>query len=715
MQAPEQRVQNTGTPAGYVALFGVAFALRALVAFEGRDALLLTVPVGDSAVFDEWARRIAAGDVAGQGVLWQAPGAAWLLGLAYSLFGPGLLVGRLLQALLGAATAVLTADLGRRLVGRGTGLAAGWLYALYAPAIFFGLRLGKPAGATFFVVLLAHTLARHGTRPRFGLALGAGLLAAAAALTRENLALLVPVVLLAVGRQAGVRAAGVALVGVLVGLLPLGLRNLSAEVPLHSTTANLGSNLWIGNNDRADGLYVPMVVGHGSPSYERGDAQALAEDDLGRALDGAAVSEYWRLRALDWAEDHPGRASALTATRAWYLVHATEWMDSIAYGPVADGSFWLSALGVPLRFGLLLPLALAGLVLAGARRRLLVWPILVPVVVVLAAHLPFFVFARFRAPILPLLCVPAVLGARGLALRIPGWKRAAWVAVVALVVVHLPTPAGESAASASYSSAGSALRANGREAEARTAFERALDFDSGNALAHFNLGQLLAASGELDAAEPHLVKAIELQGEFELDARLAVVEGLIALGLWDRARLELEPVARLNQLDADTDHRIGRLFRRMGEPARAMTHYRRALLTRPRHGAAANDLGFLLWTHGQWAKAAQAFERALAAQPDLLPALVNLAGLLASCPEGEVRDGQRALELAGRARDSGAPLETALDLEAMALAELGRFEEAARTAERAQEAARRAGHDRLGQEIGRRRALYSAGRAYRSG
>ena len=72
-------------------LFGAAFLLRALFAVEAGKGLLLSVPVGDEQVFLDWGMRVAGGQVAGEGTLWQAPGAAWLLGGWYSLVGPGLL------------------------------------------------------------------------------------------------------------------------------------------------------------------------------------------------------------------------------------------------------------------------------------------------------------------------------------------------------------------------------------------------------------------------------------------------------------------------------------------------------------------------------------------------------------------------------------------------------------------------------------------------
>ena len=131
--------------------------------------------------------------------------------------------------------------------------------------------------------------------------------------------------------------------------------------------------------------------------------------------------------------------------------------------------------------------------------------------------------------------------------------------------------------------------------------------------------------------------------------------------------------------------------------------------------AAANDLGYLQLTYGEFEEARRAFEQALSADPFLRPAVVNLASLLASAPDDAVRDGDRALELARRSTAAGASQEVAWDLEAMALAELGRFEEAAQVAARAVARAQEVGKAAYAADVARREGLYRLGRPYRSG
>lgn len=703
----------------YLLLFGAAFLLRALFAIEAGKGLVLSVPVGDEVVFLDWGTRVSQGQVAGEGTLWQAPGAAWLLGAWYSLVGPGLLAGRLLQALLGAGTAVLLADLGRRLVGRRVGLAAGWVWAFYAPAIFLGARLGKPAAATFFLVAAFQLVLVR--RP--WTALLAGLAIGAAALTRESLVLLVPLLLWELAKSRGGSAAGLGLAGVLLAGGALVARNVAAGAPALAYTANLGPNLWIGNHEGADGLYQAMRPGRGSPGFEREDARRLAEGAAGTRLDEGEVSRHWRGEALGWIGEQPGTALALLGTKARLLLHDNEWMDSVSYHAARAESLLLGILGWSMRFGVLLPLALLGAIYSRSR-----WYLRAPALLALAAHLPFFVFARFRAPALPFLILLAVLGVHGLVSE-QGWRRqwrgllfALLWAVLAFLPVAPPhdldqghLEQSESAFATSFNNVGAALYDRGRTDEARGAFERALEADPEHANANFHMGRLLAEAGDLDGAEPYLAAAVGAAPHYEIDARLAVVASLIGQSRFDVARRELEAAAQLGAADGEATYRCGRLFRQLGDGDRAASLYLSALELDPGLAAAANDLGWLWLTHGDLEGALGAFEDALAADPELRPALVNLASLLASAPREDLRDGARALDLARRAGLAGASEAVVLDLEAMALAELGRFEEADLAATRSAEQARMAGQGAYAADVERRRALYRSQMPYRSG
>jgi hypothetical protein len=96
----------------------------------------------------------------------------------------------------------------------------------------------------------------------------------------------------------------------------------------------------------------------------------------------------------------------------------------------------------------------------------------------------------------------------------------------------------------------------------------------------------------------------------------------------------------------------------------------------------------------QWAAARQYLEEGLNIHPDH-PALTNaLIRILAACPVDSIRDGNRAVTL-GRHRFEAEASLSSLEAYAMALAETGRFEEAAQLQQQGIAAARQAGRNDL--------------------
>jgi len=100
-------------------------------------------------------------------------------------------------------------------------------------------------------------------------------------------------------------------------------------------------------------------------------------------------------------------------------------------------------------------------------------------------------------------------------------------------------------------------------------------------------------------------------------------------------------------------------------------------------------------------------------QPDSVEALNNLAWLLATCPDGAVRNGAEAVRCAERASGLPAPKEMCVaGTLAAAYAEAGRFKEAVATAEKAVEAETAAGETRFAALNTQLLTLYRAGRPF---
>ncbi|NOT30312.1 MAG: hypothetical protein HOP15_07680, partial [Planctomycetes bacterium] len=174
-------------------IFFLALGVRLLALAELAGSPWNDVLLGDARHFDDWGRRIAAGEWRGDQVFYQAPLYPYFLGGVYALFGHAPLLVRLLQCVLGALAATWIAAGTARFASRRTSAAAGVLAALYPPAIWYELQIEKTAlayGLTALLYCLALArgelapLPSRRTATRW--ALLAGILLGALTLLREN-------------------------------------------------------------------------------------------------------------------------------------------------------------------------------------------------------------------------------------------------------------------------------------------------------------------------------------------------------------------------------------------------------------------------------------------------------------------------------------------------------------------------------------------------
>lgn len=211
-----------------------------------------------------------------------------------------------------------------------------------------------------------------------------------------------------------------------------------------------------------------------------------------------------------------------------------------------------------------------------------------------------------------------------------------------------------------------------RHAEALRHLDRAVEIDPRHRDAHFDRATALTRLGRLQEAAGALEKVLEIDPR-DRDARYRLALVSEALGERRRAATELAALVAAAPDDVQARLRLAKLLQETGHGAEAETHYAWVLEVDPRHPEAYQGRGRALVDQERYAEARRFLESGLElGSPELAR---MLARLLATCPRAAVRDGERALELAqalfGRART----LENALAV-AMAMAELGRFDEA---------------------------------------
>ena len=638
-----------------LAIFGVALLVRLAHVWQIRRSPFFALLMGDSRGYDEWARRIAGGEWLGHEVFYQAPLYPYLLGVIYAIAGRHLLLVRIVQAVIGSASCALLALAAARLFsgagperGRRAGIAAGLMLALYAPAIFFDGLLQKSVLDVFFVCLALWLIAReeataetaeHAEKrvsqrsPRLLSLVFLGLTMGGLALTRENALVFIVVILAWTVLNAEPRTpnaerlkqAAVFLTGLAIVLVPVAARNALVGGGFFVTTSQFGPNFYIGNNPNADGTYQSLRFGRGAPEYERQDATDLAERALGRALTPAEVSGYWTDKALEFVTSKPGAWLALTGRKIALLWNATEMLDTESQEAHAEWSWPLRLGGLVGHFGILVPLALFGVAVTWPMRARL-WILYAMTLAYAASVVLFYVFARYRYPLVPLLILFAAAGvvdARAYVGRVlsdpasggSNKTRPALVfgAVAAVAVFcNWPMLSKTLMRAVTETNLGATLQAEGRVDEAVDHYHRAIALAPGYPPAYNNLATAQRARGQLAEAVATYQQALRLRAEY--------------------------PEAQYNLANA---------LMEAGKPAEAVDHFRIALQTIPASVDVRNNLGIALIGQGKRDEAIAEFREALRVDPGSVKAHRNLADALGSAHRYDeaIREYRRAAQL----------------------------------------------------------------------
>ena len=560
----------------------VALCLFTVYFLQIRNEPFARYLVANPFVYDAEAKRILAGESYGMPFFMSAlyPG---FIALIYKLVRPDHLLVPVAQGVLLALNTLLLGLASRRLLGDTAGLVASFVMTFYwsfyyfagemvpvtllltfillalllfldreerrrpayilggvvFAAVLFIMRglpgLANPAGgdahlASFLLaivftagaaMLLVAVLAVGRLGNVANLA-GSGLLLGTACLVWGAAAVLaVPFILvLLTGGAAGAVRTGIRWRGAAVFILALGiplaagfLHNYVASGERVLLTTSTGVNLFIGNNPDSDGM-DPFRLGENDSVRQEADRLRLTASSRSRFYAGHAY-EYIRENPLDWLR--------LIGRKALLSVSKVE-IDNNA--DISERRAAWRRFPVPvLHFGILFPLALAGIVAAFRRRgdlRLAVWGFLC----FAAVCIVFFVCERFRVPGVVFLIPLAVMGAfhllRGLAGGVKGIALALLLVLLGAAVSNI-----DFLAIADYEfpsitvNKALAERLDGDFEKARHLAHLAISREPGNAGAHFQLGAMEEAEGDETAAMQYYLESLERDAYYVTSYRAA--------------------------------------------------------------------------------------------------------------------------------------------------------------------------------------------------
>lgn len=229
-------------------------------------------------------------------------------------------------------------------------------------------------------------------------------------------------------------------------------------------------------------------------------------------------------------------------------------------------------------------------------------------------------------------------------------------------------------------------------------------------MAYNNLATELILQGRADEAIARLRAGLRLKPDFyEFQTNLG--NALLQKGQAGEAVVCFREALKINPGVAGVHFNLANALLQQRQVNEAADEYRETLKIDSGYGDAHNVLGFILFNRGNTAEAIAHVQKALQLQPGDAGIENNLAWMLVTAKQTGVRDGAKAIELAGKANDTtGGKNPQILRTLAAAYAEAGQFPAAASTAGKALELAEAQSNAALAARLRADIQIYGAGR-----
>ena len=385
--------------AGILVLAGV---LRLLFLKNMLESGFLDGLVLDARYFWEQADQLASNGLDSHGFFWRPPLYILFVAAHIRFLGSSIVYPLLTQFVLSVLSLLLLYGTAIRVTARRTALLATFLLAINSMHIYYTSQLLMTTLFTFLLLATLHALVRSSNRRATWLFLG-GISAGATLLVRTTLLPTIGGWMLWILLQKGSsrRQRSQAMLAFVAGLALLYAPYVVFQHQ-HSGAWMLtpplgGYNLFVGNNRASDGKTVWA------------SEQALGKTNIRDATPTEGNRRYIQATMAEIEKD-PAHFVRGLMRKCFFLVNNFEISsNSDIYHVIRVYAPWLRPLQL-ISFGVLLAFAVTGLCFGTLRRKsaspLLICLVCFPLTLVL-----FFINARFRVPIIPVLCL---LGASGM-------------------------------------------------------------------------------------------------------------------------------------------------------------------------------------------------------------------------------------------------------------------------------------------------------------
>ncbi len=536
-----------------IVLIGFLFRLIYFIHLRSNSPMY-SILVHDSAVYRELALHTLQKGLVGEHAFYVSPFYIYFLAFIFKVLGDSINAVRVVQFAVGIGTALLTYVLAKKWFDRNVAGLAGILAAVYAPFLFFEGNLLNTSFATFLLAAsITLLLSQKNNRLDYLISFFSGLLLSLAVTGRPNLVLLFPVPLLYWIKRKNIdkralSCALLALSGFTIPLVLTSVHNYLAEKNPMPLSVHGGINFFIGNHEKATGLWT-------SPEGLEGDirvvnlvgAREFAEKETGKKLTSSDVSGFWYRRAFSFIKQHPVRWIKLMGKKI--LLFWSSYEAPLNFNYYFNQKF-SPLLRIPLtNLVFIMPLAIYGLIVILPQYRKY-WLLYTILGLIGLSIVVFFMSDRYRIPAMPFLIILASAGIFHLisiTRSTPGRFYYAGLIIILFIIqilIHMNAVRNVKFANDYYNLALAHFRdKNFKEAvrwgsravdenpenknaiynlglaylqledndRAFQAFEKVVGLDSNEAGAHRNLARIYMTRGSLEPAAGHLEKAVRLE------------------------------------------------------------------------------------------------------------------------------------------------------------------------------------------------------------
>ena len=394
--------------AGLSVVFAIALIVRLIYVWQISSMPLFEAPIIDAEMYDLSAMKILQ-SAAEKKPFYQAPLYSYFLALIYRIFGHDYLVPRLLQSAIGAINCVMVALIGKRLFGGREGLLAGCIAALYGPLIHFEGELLRPVLIIFFgLSTILCILSWSEDRPIW--AAIAGLLMGLSAITRENILIVLPVIVIYLwmsSKKSRWHAPVLFIAVTIIPIIPVTVNNYKKSGDLVPVSTQGGMNFYIGNSahsDRLTGL---------QPGIEWEKMAFSPREELGPDPKPSEFQSWFIKKALKDISQSPTGWIGKLVKKLYLVFYGEELTPNSNLDLYRERSFLLRILiskcgPLFIPFGLLFPFFVLGIGAKGAHRDK--WLLIGFIIAYSLSLMLFHVRARYRVPIVPLMIPFAAAG-----------------------------------------------------------------------------------------------------------------------------------------------------------------------------------------------------------------------------------------------------------------------------------------------------------------